>query len=31
MAKNPNRLPFELDPELDDSLFTAHAGLPLVV
>lgn len=31
MAKNPNRLPFELDPTLDDSLITAHAGLPLVV
>ncbi len=31
MTKNPNRLPFELDPELDDSLITAHAGLPLVV
>lgn len=31
MARNPNRLPFELDPNLDESLITAHAGLPLVV
>lgn len=31
MKKNPIRLPFELDPKLDDSLITAYAGLPLVV
>lgn len=31
MKKNPNRLDFEVDPNLDDSLITAHAGLPLVV
>ncbi len=31
MAKNPDRLPFELAPNIDDSLITAHAGLPLVV
>lgn len=31
MKQNPNRLPFELDPEPDDSLITPHAGLPLVV
>ncbi len=30
MGRNPNRLSFELDPEPDDSLITAHAGLPLV-
>ena len=31
MATNPNRLSFELDPKLDDSLITAHAGVPLVI
>jgi len=31
VAKNQNRLPFELDSKLDDSLITAYAGLPLVV
>lgn len=31
MATNPNRLSFELDPNLDNSLITAHAGVPLVI
>ena len=31
MANNPNRLSFEVDPNLDDSLVTANAGLPLLL
>ncbi len=31
MTKNPHRLNFELDTELDDALITGHAGIPLVI
>ncbi len=31
MTKNPHRLNFELDPELDDAMITGHAGIPLVI
>lgn len=31
MTKNPHRLDFESDSELDDALITGHAGIPLVI
>lgn len=31
MTASPRRLPFELDPEIDDGLITGHAGITLVL